>query len=173
MNGFVQGDPALCIGCGACMVGCVAAHEGRSIFHADPDGYDFHPKLKVVKTINVSVPVLCKHCENPECMSVCRAGAITRQDGAVIINQDKCIGCKACSEACSFGAIEIVQLLDQTNPDNSQKSVANKCDQCRDASGGPACIEVCPTSALRFVSEDNMTDEIIRKRQQAIRVCKA
>ena len=61
MNGYVQGDPMLCIGCRTCMIACVVAHEGKRIFEIDPDGYDFHPKLKVVKTWNVSVPVQCKH----------------------------------------------------------------------------------------------------------------
>ena len=65
MNYFVKGNPDLCIGCRTCMIGCVVAHEGKRIFEVDPDSYDFNPRLHVVRTVRLSVPVQCKHCENP------------------------------------------------------------------------------------------------------------
>jgi electron transport protein HydN len=164
MNGFVQGDPMLCIGCRTCMIGCVVAHEGKRIFEIDPDGYDFHPKLKVVKTWSVSVPVQCKHCENPACMAVCKSEAIARADGAVVILRDKCIGCKSCAEACPFGAIDMVALGAEVNLDGSPKAVANKCDLCQGVPGGPTCLKVCPTAALRLVEEGDMSDTLRRKR---------
>ncbi len=164
MNGFVQGDPMLCIGCRTCMIGCVVAHEGKRIFEIDPDGYDFHPKLKVVKTWSVSVPVQCKHCENPACLMVCKSEAISRVDGAVLIHRDKCIGCKSCAEACPFGAIEMVALGAQVNLDGSPKAVANKCDLCQGVPGGPTCLKVCPTAALRLVQEEEISETLRRKR---------
>ena len=168
MNRFVQGDPMLCIGCRTCMIGCVVAHEGLRIFEINPDSYDFHPKLKVVKTYNVSVPVQCKHCENPACLSVCKSGAITRVDGTVSIDREKCIGCKSCTEACPFGAIEMVVLGAQVNSDNTPKVVANKCDLCKDVPAGPTCLRVCPTAALRLVTEGDMSDVIRHKRLTAL-----
>lgn len=164
MNGFVQGDPMLCIGCRTCMIGCVVAHEGKRIFEIDPDGYDFHPKLKVIKTWSVSVPVQCKHCENPACMAVCKSEAIYRKDGAVVVDKAKCIGCKSCAEACPFGAVEMVTLGCETNSDGSPKSVANKCDLCQGLPGGPTCLKVCPTAALRLVKEEDMSEVLRRKR---------
>ncbi|MDR1920717.1 MAG: 4Fe-4S dicluster domain-containing protein [Candidatus Adiutrix sp.] len=168
MNGFVQGDPMLCIGCRTCMIGCVVAHEGLRIFEIDPDGYDFHPRLKVVKTYNVSVPVQCKHCENPACMAVCKSGAISRIDGAVSIDRALCIGCKSCAEACPFGAVEMVTLGGVLNADGSPKATANKCDLCKDVPGGPTCLRVCPTAALRLVTQENMGETIRLKRLGAL-----
>jgi electron transport protein HydN len=168
MNGFVQGNPMLCIGCRTCMIGCVVAHEGRRIFEIDPDGYDFHPRLKVVKTYNVSVPVQCKHCENPACLAVCKSRAISRIDGVVSIDRALCIGCKSCAEACPFGAVEMVTLGGVFNADGSPKATANKCDLCKDAPGGPTCLRVCPTAALRLVTPEDMGETIKRKRQGAL-----
>jgi len=165
MNGYVQGDPMLCIGCRTCMVACVVSHEGKRIFEIDPYGYDFHPKLSVVKTWNVSVPVQCKHCENPACLSVCRSEAISRQNGSVVVDRDKCIGCKSCAEACPFGAVQMVTLgFSGKNPDGSPKAVANKCDLCPNESRGPACLRVCPTECLRLVKEEDMSGLLKNKR---------
>jgi electron transport protein HydN len=165
MNGYVQGDPMLCIGCRTCMIACVVAHEGKRIFEIDADGYDFHPKLSVVKTWTVSVPVQCKHCENPACMSVCRSEAISRLGGAVSIDRNKCIGCKSCADACPFGAIQMVALgFGGTNTDGTPQVVANKCDLCPNESRGPSCVRVCPTECLRLVREDDLGGLLKNKR---------
>ena len=107
MNYFVKGNPDLCIGCRTCMIGCVVAHEGKHIFEVDPDSYSFNPKLHMVKTANLSVPVQCKHCENPACMAVCPVGAISQKDHCIVIDTEKCMGCKSCMDACPFGAINM------------------------------------------------------------------
>ncbi len=173
MNGYVQGDPMLCIGCRTCTIACVVAHEGKRIFEIDPDGYDFHPKLKVVKTFNVSVPVQCKHCENPACLAVCKSDAIHILDGAVIVDRDKCIGCKSCAEACPFGAVQMVALKNQENVDGTPKSVANKCDLCQGVEKGPACLRVCPTAALRWVKEEDLGQTLAAKRLGALNLAVA
>ncbi|MDR2456098.1 MAG: 4Fe-4S dicluster domain-containing protein [Deltaproteobacteria bacterium] len=164
MNSYVQGDPLLCIGCRTCMIACVVAHEGKRIFEIDPDGYDFHPKLKVIKTWLVSVPVQCKHCENPACQSVCQSGAISRVDGKVIVDREKCIGCKSCVDACPFGAVAMAPLGFTVNIDGTRRSVANKCDLCAGVEGGPACKRVCPTGALRLIERDDVEEILANKR---------
>lgn len=164
MNSYVQGDPMLCIGCRTCMIACVVAHEGKRIFEIDPDGYDFHPKLKVIKTWLVSVPVQCKHCENPACQAVCQSGAITRIDDKVIVDRGKCIGCKSCVDACPFGAVSMAPLGFTINIDGSPRAVANKCDLCQGVEGGPACKRVCPTGALRLVERDDVDAILTSKR---------
>ena len=168
MNGYVQGDPMLCIGCRTCMIACVVAHEGKRIFEIDPDGYDFHPKLRVVKTWNVSVPVQCKHCENPACQAFCRSEAIVRLDNRVAVDQDKCIGCKSCAQACPFGAVHMVGLGFETNPDGSFKAVANKCDLCPNESRGPSCVRVCPTECLKLVQEEDLAGLLKNKRLASV-----
>jgi electron transport protein HydN len=150
------------------MIACVVAHEGKRIFDIDPDGYDFHPKLKVVKTWAVSVPVQCKHCENPACQAVCRSEAISKVDGAVIVDRQKCIGCKSCVEACPFGAVQMVPLGFEQNLDGTRRSVANKCDLCHGLTGGPACKRVCPTEALRLVERDELSVLLAAKRQATL-----
>jgi electron transport protein HydN len=146
------------------MIACVVAHEGKRIFEIDPDGYDFHPKLKVVKTWLVSVPVQCKHCENPACQAACQAGAISRVDGKVIVDREKCIGCKSCVDACPFGAVSMAPLGFALNIDGTRRSVANKCDLCHGVEGGPACKRVCPTAALRLVEREDVDEIVASKR---------
>lgn len=167
MNHFVKGNPDLCIGCRTCMISCVIAHEGKRIFEIDPDSYSFHPKLHMVKTKKISVPVQCKHCEDPACMAACPNGCITMEDHAVIIDTKKCIGCKNCMEACPFGAIDMVTVTDEVQPDGSQKVAANKCDLCANVKGGPACVRTCPTDALVLVTEEDLEDAVEKKRCKA------
>ncbi len=169
MNYFVKGNPDLCIGCRTCMIGCVVAHTGQHIFEVDPDSYTFNPKLHMVKTATISVPVQCKHCENPACMMACPAGAIRQDDHAVIIDTDKCMGCKSCMTACPFGAINMVPVAGKVQVDGCSQIVANKCDLCTGIPGGPACVRVCPTAALTLVKEDEMAVAMENKRKEAAR----
>ncbi len=158
MNCFVKGNPITCIGCRTCMIGCVVAHEGLEIFQMDPDEYAFNPKLDIVKTATISVAVQCKHCENPACMSVCLSSAIDRIDNAVIIDTNKCIGCKMCMIACPYGAINMLK------ESKSDKVVANKCDLCAGVEGGPTCVKVCPTKSLTLETEESLETSAKRKR---------
>ena len=100
------------------------------------------------KTVNV--PMSCMHCEEAACVTVCPTGAsYKRDDGIVLVDPDKCMGCNYCSWACPYGARE----LDQ------QAGVMKKCTLCVDriyndnldaADRVPACVSVCPTSARHF-----------------------
>jgi electron transport protein HydN len=167
MHYFVKGNPDLCIGCRTCMIGCVVAHEGLHIFEVDPDSYTFNPKLHMVKTAKISVPVQCKHCENPACLAVCPTQAITQNEKGVFIDTAKCMGCKSCMTACPFGAIDMVPVAGKFQVDGLEKIVANKCDLCDGLPGGPACVRVCPTAALQLVKEESLEEAVERKRQEA------
>ncbi len=169
MNYFVKGNPDLCIGCRTCMIGCVVAHTGQRIFEIDPDSYTFNPKLHMVKTARISVPVQCKQCENPACMIACPVGAIKQSEHAVLIDVEKCMGCKSCMNACPFGAIDMVPVAGKYQVDGSADVVANKCDLCIGVPGGPTCVRVCPTEALTLVKEEDLAEAMENKRREAAR----
>ncbi|GHV22558.1 electron transporter HydN [Spirochaetia bacterium] len=167
MNSFVKATPLACIGCRTCMIACVVAHEGKRIFEIDPDSYAFNPRLFMVKTVKLSAPVHCRHCENAACLQSCTSGAISFKDGIVAIDTKKCIGCKNCVIACPFGAVEIVETA-EVNNDNTPKKIANKCDLCTGVADKPQCVRVCPTEALKLVTEDAFADCIAKKRESAM-----
>jgi anaerobic dimethyl sulfoxide reductase subunit B len=85
----------------------------------------------------------CRHCAKAPCIAACPTKAITkRPDGIVIVNPKECIGCKACFEACPFGA-----------PQFGEDGLMQKCDMCLDRienSQVPFCAASCPTQALRW-----------------------
>ena len=96
-------------------------------------------------------PRSCLHCETPACVTVCPTGASYKraEDGIVLVDEDKCIGCKLCSWACPYGAREY----------SAVEGVMKKCTLCVDriynenlpeAEREPACVQVCPTRARHF-----------------------
>jgi Fe-S-cluster-containing dehydrogenase component len=88
-------------------------------------------------------PIVCRQCVNPLCMQNCPAKAINRdaKTGIVNINESLCLGCRACVDACPFGAISI----------DPKTSKPIKCDLC---GGEPACIKVCSKKAVTYERVD-------------------
>ena len=85
----------------------------------------------------------CMHCTDASCEQVCPTGAISHQGVAVVIDQEWCVGCGYCVQACPFG----VPHKDE------HTGTARKCNFCIDriSSGQePACAEACPTDAIQF-----------------------
>ncbi len=111
-------------------------HEGRGAKHV---------------AMTVHFPRSCLHCETPACVTVCPTGASYKraEDGIVLVDEDKCIGCKLCSWACPYGAREY----------STVEGVMKKCTLCIDriynehldeAERQPACVQACPTRARHF-----------------------
>ena len=101
--------------------------------------------------ITLHFPRSCLHCETPACVTVCPTGASYKraEDGIVLVDEDKCIGCKLCSWACAYGAREY----------SAVEGVMKKCTLCVDriynehlpeADRQPACVQACPTKARHF-----------------------
>jgi tetrathionate reductase subunit B len=90
------------------------------------------------------VPKLCNQCDNPPCVQVCPVGATFKtEDGVIIVDEERCIGCRYCIQACPYGARYL----------HPEKQTADKCTFCyhRITKGLlPACVEVCPTQARIF-----------------------
>lgn len=150
MNHFIMANSQQCIGCRACEVACVMAHHNEQ---HPLSARHFTPRISVVKEGNKYSAVTCHHCENAPCLQSCPNGAISRMRDSVQVDEQKCIGCKACVVACPFGTMEIVT------------TTAQKCDLCLDRTGGPACVANCPADALTLVKPATL-NQLARARQQ-------
>jgi molybdopterin-containing oxidoreductase family iron-sulfur binding subunit len=115
--------------------------------------------------------MLCNHCDNPPCARVCPVGATwKREDGIVMMDYHRCIGCRCCMAACPYGSRSFNwsdprQHLVETNPSfpTRSKGVAEKCNFCAErlAIGlVPACVESCKEKALFFGDLDDDESEI-------------
>jgi Fe-S-cluster-containing dehydrogenase component len=107
------------------------------------------------------VLLLCNHCDNPPCVRVCPTRATwKREDGIVMMDYHRCIGCRYCMAACPYGSrsfnwMDPRPYIAQLNPEfpTRSKGVVEKCSFCEErlARGRlPACVEACPQKALQF-----------------------
>jgi len=164
-------DTRKCIGCGKCVLACkienhvpmeldpyrtwvdryVITQSGEVLKDSPESGIagfaplSENPKYQGLDIKNsFFVPKLCNQCENPPCVSVCPVRATYKtKDGVVLVDKERCIGCKYCIVACPYG----VRFL------NPETKVADKCTFCyhRITKGLlPACVQVCPTQARFF-----------------------
>jgi Fe-S-cluster-containing dehydrogenase component len=135
------------MGCHACEVACKQEH-----------GLGVGPRLvRVIEKAPDYIPVYCHQCANAPCKESCPVEAITRNDqGIVLIDIELCIGCKACVEACPFGAMQF----------DDDHDLAMKCDLCyeRQLNGeAPACSTVCPTGCIFWGDAKSLSKRIDRQ----------
>ncbi|URQ61672.1 4Fe-4S dicluster domain-containing protein [Pantoea alhagi] len=146
MTDFILVDAQRCIACRTCEVACAQAHLPQGGISKTA----FFPRLSVYKSSQASAPAICHQCENAPCVGACPTGALTLDKHLVQTNASRCIGCKNCIVACPFGAISIEPSGDCSSAD------IIKCDLCAAREAGPACVEVCPTFALRLLRADEL-----------------
>jgi len=139
-------DPEKCTGCRLCEIACSLHQEKVS----NPS----RARIHIVKWENAGlyVPMVCQQCETPICEIVCPMGAISRNEktGAVIINEDLCVGCNLCVTFCPLGGVGI---------DKNRKII--KCDLCE---GDPICVKFCIPGALQFIDANTIN---LKKRRNA------
>ncbi len=135
-----------CLACKSCEIACAVAHsKSRVLEEAIVERPTPQRRVVVEAAGELAVPLQCRHCEDAPCISVCPTAAIHRHeaDGPVLIEQDRCIGCKFCLMVCPFGVIEL----------SRDGRAVVKCDLCierTEAGEEPACVAGCPTGALTF-----------------------
>ena len=180
-----------CIGCRRCEYACVMENntvrdagmdwihiyevDRENVVHLEGATRDY---VTAPKPGKVYVPVACMHCENPPCTMVCPVKATWKEkDGIVVIDYDKCIGCKYCVVACPYGARRFNLFKPHLDPLELNPNmhilgniprpihVTEKCTWCvqRVRDGGvPACVEACPVGA-RVFGDLNDPESPIRK----------
>ena len=135
------------IGNGESGVGTAKSGVTSSCATPNPDS----PFPIPTQAMSVHFPRSCLHCETPACVTVCPTGASYKraEDGIVLVDEDKCIGCQLCAWACPYGAREF----------SAKRGVMQKCTLCVDriynetldeADRQPACVMACPTRARHF-----------------------
>jgi len=164
-TGVITVDLNACMNCLACVVECGLAHLPASEGDA-PSKLDFRKLGSAMNAARVQVesvgthcvPMRCNQCEDPPCVKVCPTGALTKSgaDRPVVIDHERCIGCKSCVLACPFGSIYV----------NGETNMVIKCDLCAGIVGPdepPVCVRTCPTGAVKLVLASEAADET-RKR---------
>ena len=157
-------DLNVCVGCHACVTSCKQWNSVGSAgpltdllpYGQSPTGTFFN-RVQTFEagtfplTDTVHFPKSCLHCEDPPCVPVCPTGASYKRkaDGIVLVDYDKCIGCKYCAWACPYGAREL----------DEARQVMTKCTLCVDRiydeqlapeDRKPVCVKACPTGARLF-----------------------
>lgn len=167
-------DLDVCVGCHACVVACKEWNTGgygSALSDQDPygagvsgawlnrvHGYEVTPDGRDRVVIGeagdarvVHFPKSCLHCDDAPCVTVCPTGASYKRedDGIVLVDEDKCIGCGLCAWACPYGAREM----------DLAAGVMKKCTLCVDriynetleeVDRVPSCVRTCPTNARHF-----------------------
>ncbi len=166
-------DLRKCDGCGHCTQACRDAHDV-------PAGQEW---IKVYRLSSGAgtfyLPRPCMHCDNAPCLKVCPVGATFRSsDGLVLIDEDRCIGCRYCMAACPYDAryfnwsapsapptpMDLSEQISRGHTDH-RRGVVEKCTFCAhrlDNGKLPACVEGCPMKAIYFgdANEDFLSNGV-------------
>ncbi len=143
-------DIAGCTGCKACQIACKDKNglgKGilwRRVYEVAGGGWEKSGDSWISTVFAYSVSMACNHCEKPICAEICPTLAITKgENGVVMLDPGKCIGCQYCRWSCPYGAPQY----------DHEKGAMTKCTFCSDlveVGQQPACVAACPMRALDF-----------------------
>jgi Fe-S-cluster-containing dehydrogenase component len=161
-----------CIGCEYCMRACIATNDVRA---EDPWNVVIKDQTTAGHTFYLSRP--CLHCQNAPCVEVCPVKATYhREDGLVVMDYERCIGCRYCQVACPYDARQFnweertdvnpyVPAWGEPEVERRPRGVIEKCTFCvhridaglakglmpgEDREATPACVNICPVGARTF-----------------------
>ena len=161
-------------GCRECQVAC--RNENNVAFHGD-DRWDIHWIRKVAirskhseHSPEKSVLLMCNHCDNPPCAQVCPVKAtFKRDDGIVLVDHHRCIGCRYCVMSCPYNAryFNFKENRRWPNRDYPKRShgVAESCNMCAhllDRGQLPACVAACKRVGANALTIGNIDDPASR-----------
>ena len=143
-------DSRFCTGCKACQVACKDKNNlrvgllWRRVYSITGGDWVSSGNTWTSKPYAYELSIACNHCQNPVCVDVCPTTAMhKRDDGVVLVDAAKCIGCKYCEWVCPYGAPQF----------DSDIGKMTKCNFCEDylAEGkNPACVDACVMRVLDF-----------------------
>jgi carbon-monoxide dehydrogenase iron sulfur subunit len=126
-------DPKRCTGCMFCRTVCAMSRSGV--------GRPVLSRIRIVSSAEPGryLPIVCQHCQDAPCVSVCPRKALGRDERLqrITVDYDRCISCKMCVAACPFGAVGF----------DADRDLVFKCDLC---DGQPECVRFCFYGALTF-----------------------
>ena len=143
-------DSTYCSGCKACQAACKDKNDlpagvlWRRVYEVSGGTWEQSGDAWNNTVFAYNLSLACNHCVHPKCAGVCPVDAYyVRDDGIVILDSSKCVGCGYCAWACPYGA-------PQYNP---QTGSMTKCDFCYDnldQGQPPACVAACPMRVLDY-----------------------
>lgn len=129
-----------CLGCHLCEYNCAFANSGKTDMAKALMGVEINPRIKVEEGGDICFAVSCRHCKEPLCVKSCISGALTKNNGVIEINKEKCVSCYTCVLVCPYGCVM-----------PSSEGAMQKCELCtKNAVGEPACVKGCPNKAIVY-----------------------
>ncbi len=129
-----------CLGCHLCEYYCAFAKTNATDMARALKDKAINPRIKIEEGKGICFAVSCRHCEEPLCVKACITGALTKEDGVIKVDKNKCVGCYTCVLSCPYGAIA-----------PSDDHVVDKCELCvQTTEGTPQCVGACPNGAIVF-----------------------
>lgn len=129
-----------CLGCHLCEYNCAFANSGMEDMVKALKDREIHPRIHIEEGDGVNFAVSCRHCKDALCVKSCISGAISKREGVVQVDRDKCVGCFTCVMVCPYGGVR-----------PSPQGPMEKCELClSNACGEPACVAGCPNRAIVY-----------------------